>query len=157
MDLTIVIVNWNGGRLLTRCLESLRAHAAGAAVIVVDNNSSDGSRESAASEFPEFQVINSGANLGFGRANNLARKLIKTGNVLFLNPDTEVMEGALQRALRCLEEHPDVGAVGCKMLTPEGEVQQLGLQWRLTPWTVLLELLFITERSRRHLRSWLPG
>jgi len=75
MDLTIVIVNWNGGELLCRCLRSIRASRQPFAVrvIVVDNNSHDGSGEQAQREFPEFHIFNSGANLGFGRANNLVR------------------------------------------------------------------------------------
>ena len=69
-ELTIVIVNWNGGQLLMRCLDSIRASRCDAEldVIVVDNHSSDGSREAAAVAFPEFRVIDSGTNLGFGRA-----------------------------------------------------------------------------------------
>jgi hypothetical protein len=158
MDLTIVIVNWNGGDLLTRCLASIRAHAGSGrvGVLVVDNDSSDGSREAAAAAFPEFRVINSGSNLGFGRANNLARGLVDTPVVLFLNPDTELMEGTLERAARCLQERPDVGAVGCRMLDAHGRVQELGLQWPTTPATALFELLFVSERSRRLLRRWLP-
>ena len=158
MDLTIVIVNWNGGQLLMRCLESIRAHACSRriAVIVVDNDSTDGSREAATAAFPGFRVINSGSNLGFGRANNLARSLVDTPLVLFLNPDTELMPGALDRAIQCLEQRPDVGALGCRMLEPDGTVQELGLQWSMTPWTALLELLFVSHRSWRYLRRWLP-
>ena len=157
-NLAIVIVNWNGGRLLQRCLESIRASRCSAEldVIVVDNHSTDGSREAAAAGFPEFRVIDSGSNMGFGRANNLAATLTDSSVVLFLNPDTELMEDTLEQALRCLNGHPEVGALGCRMLYPDGRVQELGLQWHLTPWTALLELLFITSRSRHYFRRWLP-
>src|SRR5688572_488767 len=159
MDLTIVIVNWNGGQLLRRCLESIRVSRCDAElhVIVVDNHSSDGSREAAAVAFPDFRVIDSGSNLGFGRANNLAAALTNSSVVLFLNPDTELMEDTLEQALQCLERHPEVGALGCRMLYLDGRVQELGLQWHLTPWTVLLELLFLTPRSQRYFRRWLPA
>ena len=158
MDLTIVIVNWNGGEMLLRCLESIRRHggADGPAVIVVDNDSADGSREQAAAAFPEFRVLNSGGNLGFGRANNLARQMVTTSAVLFLNPDAELRPGTLDLLVGCLGSHPEVGAIGCRMLTPEGEVQELGLQWTMTPLTALCELLFVTDRTRRYLRRWLP-
>lgn len=158
MDLTIVIVNWNGGRLLMRCLESIRVHAgsSGVEVIVVDNASTDGSRESAEKAFPEFRVIDSGANLGFGRANNLARNLVKTSMVLFLNPDAELLEGSLDRAVCCLAEHPDAAALGCRMIHADGSTQALGLQWPLTPWTVLVEFLLAGDRVRHRLRRWLP-
>lgn len=156
--LTVVIVNWNGGSLLTRCLHSLKSHPCvdGMNVVVVDNDSSDGSRETAIAEFPDIRVINSGANLGFGRANNLARAFVDTPFVLFLNPDTEVLAGALDRALNCIVERPEVGAVGCRMMEPDGTVQELGLQWSMTPLTALAELLLVTRNSRKGLRRWLP-
>ena len=157
-DLSIVIVNWNGGDLLLRCLHSIRASRCTASldVLVVDNHSNDGSREAAAAAFPEFRVIDSGSNLGFGRANNLARDLTDSRVVLFLNPDTELREDALHRAMECLARHPDVGALGCRMVYPDGQVQELGLQWNASPLTVLAELLMAGERSRRLLRRWLP-
>ena len=66
MSLTLIIVNWNGGAMLRACLASIAATAGPLAVqvIVVDNASRDGSREAAAREFPQFTVLNSGANLG---------------------------------------------------------------------------------------------
>jgi GT2 family glycosyltransferase len=158
VDLAIVIVNWNGGQLLVRCLESIAASQCSASidVLVVDNHSVDGSREEATSRFPQFRVIDSGANFGFGRANNLARGLTDSRFVLFLNPDAELREDTVEGVLRCLDAHADVGALGCKMRYPDGELQELGLQWQLNPLTVLAELLFITDSSQRYLRRWLP-
>jgi GT2 family glycosyltransferase len=76
--------------------------------------------------------------------------------VLFLNPDTELLDGALEEVVRCVRQRREVGAAGCKMLEPNGTVQELGLQWSMSPWTALLELLLVTERSRHYLRSLLP-
>lgn len=156
--LTIVIVNWNGGELLLRCLRSIRASQTSfpVKVIVVDNDSGDGSREAAQREFPEFNIFNSGANLGFGRANNLARPLTDTPLVLFLNPDTELKPDTLEKCVQCLREKPDVGALGCKMLYPDGTVQQQGIQWHLTPWRAFLELMLVTQYSRKRWSRWLP-
>ena len=148
--LTVVIVNWNSGELLLRCLRSIRASRTCFAVkvIVVDNDSSDGSREAAQRLFPEFHIFNSGANLGFGRANNLARPLTDTPLVLFLNPDTELKPDTLERCASCLREHPEVGALACKMLYPDGTVQQQGIQWHLTPWRAFVELMLVTRDTR---------
>jgi GT2 family glycosyltransferase len=156
--LTIVIVNWNGGELLLRCLSSIRASQSPfpVKVIVVDNNSCDGSRERAQREFPEFTVLNSGGNLGFGRGNNLARPLADTPLVLFLNPDTELRSDTLQRVVECLECRPDVGALGCKMIYPDGTVHEQGLQWFASPATVFLELLLTEGVRRRWGQRWLP-
>lgn len=156
--LTIVIVNWNGGELLLRCLRSIRASRTTfpVRVIVVDNDSRDGSREAAQREFPDYNIFNSGSNLGFGRANNLAKPLADTPLVLFLNPDTELRPDTLERSVRCLREHADAGALGCKMLYPDGTVQDQGIQWHLTPWRVFVELLVVRRENRRRLARWLP-
>lgn len=158
MELTIVIVNWNGGELLLRCLRSIRASRQSFAVkvIVVDNNSRDGSREAAQREFPEYHIFNSGANLGFGRANNLARPLTQTPLVLFLNPDTELFEDSLTRMVAGIRQRPEVGILGCQMRYPSGEIQELGLQYFPTPGREFLSDLFLTRGLRKRLRRWLP-
>jgi hypothetical protein len=158
MDLTIVIVNWNGGELLQRCLQSIRASHTSftVKVIVVDNDSQDGSREQAQRDFPEFHIFNSGSNLGFGKANNLARPITDTPLVLFLNPDTELKPDTLEKSVQCLLEHPNVGALGCKMLYLDGTVQQQGIQWHLTPWRVFVEMMLVTRDTPRRFARWLP-
>lgn len=158
MDLTIIIVNWNGGEMLFRCLESIRASRTSFAVkvIVVDNDSSDGSREEAQRRFPEFHIFNSGANLGFGRANNLARPIVHTPLVLFLNPDTELRVDTLEISVKCLLQQPDVGALSCKMLYPNGVVQEQSVQWHLNPWRAFLELALVTRVLGRCRKNWPP-
>jgi GT2 family glycosyltransferase len=158
MDVSIIIVNWNGGDMLLECLDSI-AKAEGdlkVQVIVVDNASKDGSREAAQARFPRYEIINSGANLGFGKANNLARTMVKSDLVLFLNPDTILFENSLKPAIDFIRAHPDVGAVGCKMRYPTGEVHEQGLQYVPSPWTEFLNLLFMSTRTRRWFAKWLP-
>jgi len=152
--LTIIIVNWNGGDKLLRCLRSIRASRTSfpVKVIVVDNNSTDGSRERAAAEFPEYHIVNTGANLGFGRGNNYARPWVDTPLVLFLNPDTELFPDTLEKAVHSLLSRPRVGILGCQMRDPDGTVQELGLQWFPTPGRVFLELMV-----PGWLRRGLPG
>jgi GT2 family glycosyltransferase len=158
VDLTIIIVNWNGGDLILRCLESIRAthNPFKVKVIVVDNDSRDGSREAAQKAFPEYHIVNSGSNLGFGRANNFARNLVDTPLVLILNPDTELLEDTLRICVAYLTSHPEVGALGCQMLYPDGQVQAQGLQWFPTPWTIFLEHVFVTRNPSKTIRRWLP-
>ena len=141
--LTIVIVNWNGGEKLIRCLRSIRDSQVSfpLKIIVVDNDSADGSREQATAEFPEFTIVNTGANLGFGRGNNYARPWVDTPLVLFLNPDTELFPDTLEKAVVTLLARPRVGLLGCQMRDPDGTVQELGLQWFPTPSRVFLELV----------------
>lgn len=158
MDLTIIIVNWNCGQLLLDCLASISANSGGLRlqVIVVDNASRDGSCERAQQEFPQFTVVNSGANLGFGRANNLARPLVKSDLVLFLNPDTVVFQDSLSRMVEGIRQRPEVGILGCQMRYPSGEIQQLGLQYFPTPGREFLSDLLLTRGLRKRLRRFLP-
>jgi GT2 family glycosyltransferase len=158
LDLTIVIVNWNAGDMLRNCLASIRnaPKARKVEVIVIDNASADGSREMASREFPEFQVINSGANLGFGKANNLARPHVRTPLVLFLNPDTVVLGNALDQMAAFLESHPETGALSCQMKYQDGSVQGLGIQWFPTPITEFFQLALLSAGSRKFLGRILP-
>lgn len=159
MNLTIIIVNWNTSDMLKECLYSIRKTIEPTSVktIVVDNSSSDGSREMVAALFPEVNLINSGGNVGFSRANNLAIPLTDTPFILFLNPDTILLENAVKRMIAAMSNDHSVGAVGCKMKSPGGKVQELGLQWRRrTPLTELLTLLFLSEKSIQKFRKFLP-
>lgn len=120
--LTIIIINWNTGRLLNRCLASLAALPEKALikrVIVVDNASGDDSIEQAKRvQGLPVQCMELRENIGFARANNIGLKeLASDGNhVLLLNPDTEVQPGALQAMLDFLESHPKAGIVGPRLL-----------------------------------------
>jgi hypothetical protein len=158
LDLTIIIVNWNAGDMLRNCLASISnaPKSRKVDVIVIDNASADGSRDMASREFPEFQVINSGANLGFGKGNNLARSHVRTPLVLFLNPDTVVLGNALDEMASFLEAHPETGAVGCQMKDEDGTVQGLGLQWFPSPWTEFLQLAFLSAGTQKWLARFLP-
>lgn len=155
MHTTVVIVNWNGGSMLMDCLTSIHQHAPGYRVIVVDNDSSDGSREKAQTQFPQYQIFNSGDNLGFGRANNLAREIATTEYILFLNPDTIILGNAIQEMEKTLDDMPDVGMLGCKMRYPSGEVQEQGLQLYPSPWTVGLNFL-LTSKTTLWCKKVLP-
>src|SRR5690349_10571297 len=93
VDVSVCIVSWNVKELLRDCLNSLKANAGDVnyETIVVDNESSDGSAQMVRSEFPWVALVDPKANLGFGRANNLAYANSKGRWVLLLNPDTVVL------------------------------------------------------------------
>jgi N-acetylglucosaminyl-diphospho-decaprenol L-rhamnosyltransferase len=144
--------------LLRRCLQSIhqRVDPRFAQVLVIDNNSEDGSREMAQREFPGMQVMNSGGNRGFGKANNLARNLVTTPLVLFLNPDTEILEDALPAMVSFMHSHSEVGALGCKMREANGALHELPLQWSPSPWTQFLHLTLATSNMPPILKKLLP-
>ena len=125
LDLSIIIVNYNVKDLLKACLTSVYHQAKGFSfeVFVVDNASSDGSADMVAEEFPNVKLIRNEDNLGFSKANNVGIKQSKGNNVLLLNPDTIVLNNALQKMIYFLENHPEVGIVGPELLNPDGSVQ----------------------------------
>jgi GT2 family glycosyltransferase len=124
--LSIIIVSYNTRDLLRQCLLSLQAtrlKAGSLEVIVVDNNSLDGSGEMVAEEFPQVHLIRMEANVGFAAANNRALTSARGKYVLLLNSDTVVPEGALAQLLMAVESRSDIGIAGCRLLNPDGTPQ----------------------------------
>ncbi len=158
MNLSIIIVNWNTKEFLEKCLRSIESNSGDCAVqtIVVDNNSADGSREMVTRGFPRVTLINSGGNLGFARANNLGLARAEAPLVLFLNPDTEINAGALERMVVFMQGNPDVGGLGCKIRDVSGTIQQLGLQWFPSPLTEFLKFLAVSDRTYQKLPRFFP-
>jgi N-acetylglucosaminyl-diphospho-decaprenol L-rhamnosyltransferase len=128
VDLSIIIVNWNVRELLRQCLDSVWARGGLAAerlqVIVVDNDSKDGSAEMVAREFPAAELIANRDNLGFGKANNQALPQCRGRQVMLLNPDTLVLDGALKALVDHMDAHPDVAVTGCRLLNGDGSLQR---------------------------------
>lgn len=127
-ELSVIIVSWNVRDDVLRCLEALRQNSkeADAEILLVDNASGDGTVEAVREHFPAVRVIANRTNAGFPRANNQALALARGRYVLFLNPDTEVGPSCLATCMRTLEEHPDIGMVGCRLEYPDGSIQPEG-------------------------------
>ncbi len=130
IELAIVIVSWNVRDLLCRCLRAVEASLAGSGIayeiIVVDNQSADGTPEALRAAFPRVRLIEAGENLGFAAGNNLALRELLARDVpfiLLLNPDTEPVGDAIPRLVRFLESHPDLVAVGPQLRYADGGVQ----------------------------------
>jgi len=123
MQLSIIIVNYNVKHFLLQCLQSVQKAIAGIAaeVFVVDNASSDGSVEMLKEKFPWVHLIANSENVGFSCANNQAIKLAKGDFVLLLNPDTLVEEDTFLKCMDFMNETPDAGALGVKMINGNGE------------------------------------
>ena len=124
---SIIIVNWNEKEMLRKCLESIKSNTIyyPYEIIVVDNNSNDGSQEMIKMYFPWVKLIENKENLGFSRANNIGIKTSKGEYVLLLNNDTEVKKGWLMNLIEFAENNKKFGVVGPKLLYQDGSVQQL--------------------------------
>ncbi len=123
--LSVLIVNWNTKDLLRACIESIRQFPPNEPleVIVVDNFSSDGSAEMVRERFPDVQLIDPGKNTGYAAGNNLAFERASGQWLLTLNPDTEMVEGTMNNALRILKTYPEYGALGIKQVGADGSIQ----------------------------------
>jgi N-acetylglucosaminyl-diphospho-decaprenol L-rhamnosyltransferase len=136
--LTVVIVHYNTPALLRGCLRSLRDCTVPLQVVVVDNGSPDRAVEALSGEFPEVRFILNQENRGYAAANNQGMRLqtspLPPGGrevgsdlppaMLLLNPDTVVQPGTLERLVAFMEDHPRVGAVGPRLLNPDGSLQE---------------------------------
>lgn len=112
MSLSVIILNWNGEKLLRQFLPTAMRYTSGKDVelIVADNGSSDSSVEWIRANCPEVKIIELGENLGFAGGYNKAISMVSSEYVLLLNSDVEVTEGWWQPLLSFMEKHPDVGA-----------------------------------------------
>lgn len=122
MKLSIIVVNYNVEFFLEQCLLSVKQAISGldAEVWVVDNNSVDGSVPMIRKRFPWVKLIESKENVGFSRGNNLAIRQSKGEYVLLLNPDTVVEEDTFTKVVDFMDQHPDAGGLGVKMIDGKG-------------------------------------
>ncbi len=125
VDLSICIVNWNTESQLKECLRSIYDHTEGITyeIFVVDNASRDGSVEMVRNSFPDVDLIANQENRGFAAANNQAIRLASGSYVILLNPDTVIMDNALGAMVRFMENHPEAGAIGPKLVNADGSLQ----------------------------------
>jgi GT2 family glycosyltransferase len=118
-------VNYNGGELVLRCLESVYQGAAGIPleVIVVDNASGDGSPSAIADRFPQVRLVRNAQNRGFATAVNQGLRLARGDYIILLNNDASFLESRLPGLVRFMEGHPEAAVVGPKVLNPDGSIQ----------------------------------
>lgn len=122
--LSIVIVNYNTEDLISNCLKTIKQqYDRSIEVHVVDNNSRDKSVEVIEKNFPWVNLIKNHENRGFARANNSAIAQCKGKYIFFLNPDTGVKPGALKTIVQYMEEHPEVGLAGTRLIFPDNTPQ----------------------------------
>lgn len=121
--LSVIIVNYNVRHFLTNCLDSIqksRHPDFDLQVIVVDNNSADGSVHVIRQSYPWVTLIENKENLGFAKANNQGFAIAGGQYILSLNPDTILQEDTLALCWQYMEQHPDCGVLGVKMIDGSG-------------------------------------
>ena len=162
-DLSIIILNYNVKELLLNCLKSIfdsKGKEDNWQIIVVDNASADGSVEAvkekykvigidsrfhgndkeqiASSKTPRndnvVELVENKTNLGFSAGNNVGVKKTRAPVILFLNPDTLAVDGAISKSLKYLESNPDIGALTCRVELPDGKLDYSCHRGFPTPW-----------------------
>lgn len=122
VDVSVVIVTYNVREFLEQALESVERASAGLSVEtwVVDNDSADGTAEMVRQRFPDVHFIANEENVGFATANNQALRQMNGRYALVLNPDTILQEDTLRELVAFMDDHPETGAAGCRILNPDG-------------------------------------
>jgi GT2 family glycosyltransferase len=152
MILSILIISYNTREMTLECLRSVfrESRTDGFEVIVVDNASTDASPDAIESEFAgRITLVRSPENLGFARANNAAAAHATGEFLLLLNPDTVVLDGAIDRLLAFARERPDAGIWGGRTVFADGSLNPASCWTRQTLWSLLCQAAGLSSAFRR--------
>lgn len=152
LDLSIIVVSYNTREMTLDCLASIAAETVTVSyeVIVVDNNSSDQSAAAIARQFPEVKLIALDSNVGFARANNLAAKQARGRRLLLLNPDTIILDCAIDRLLEFADANASFHVWGGRTVFPDGSLNRTSCFRRISLWNLLCFALGLTYFGRRN-------
>ncbi|MCA8956284.1 MAG: glycosyltransferase family 2 protein [Planctomycetes bacterium] len=152
IDVSVVVVTWNSAAEIEGCLRSVLAQrgALRQEVLVVDNASGDGTAALVREHFPEVTLIANDDNRGFAAGNNQAFARARGRYVLCLNPDTVVVDRAIERCVEYADQHPRIGVLGCQVWRDEQRIQRTCFAFP-GPWSLLqiaLGMHRLAPRSR---------
>ncbi|MDY3252610.1 MAG: glycosyltransferase family 2 protein [Prevotella sp.] len=163
MKISVVIVNYNVKYYVGQCIDSVRRALQGidSEIIVVDNHSRDGSVDYL-SKIEGVRIIESGHNLGFSKANNIAIRQSTAEYVLMLNPDTIVAEDAIRMIIDFADSHPQAGGIGVRMYNDWGTTARESRRGLPSPMTSFYKIIGLSKRLPLHRKygryymGWLP-
>jgi len=137
-DLSIIIISYNTKELTLACLQSIFQQTGDISfeVIVLDNDSQDGSAKAIAAAFPQVKLLAHSENLGFAGGNNLAAKKGAGEYILLINPDTVVLDGAIQKLLRFAKANPAAGIWGGRTLFADKSLNPASCWRKPTLWEI---------------------
>jgi GT2 family glycosyltransferase len=153
VTIDVVVVSYNSAADLPACLESVAAAATATVrprVIVVDNDSTDGSAELVESAYPSARLVRSGGNLGFARAVNVGAATGDGDFVLLLNPDASLLPGALESLVAFALEHPEHGLYGGRVVQPDGTNDPSSCWGAMTLWSSFCFATGLSTAFPRH-------
>jgi GT2 family glycosyltransferase len=143
MQLSVIILNYNVRYFLELCVLSVESALQNidSEIIVVDNNSSDGSCEMIKSRFPNVKLIQNNQNAGFPKGNNIGVSQAKGDYVCILNPDTVVAEDTFEKVLKFAQKQKDLGIVGVKLIDGAGNFLPESKRGIPTPWVAFSKIM----------------
>ena len=153
--LPVVVVAYNAGRFLRRCVAAVLDSSIPTTVVVVDNASDDGSIEALGRCYhgdPRVRILRNSENLGFAAASNRALRLIGGKYLVFLNPDCFVQKDSLQRLREQMDDRPRMGMAGCLVRNPDGSEQAGARRSIPTPWRTFVRILHLDRLFPGHPR-----
>lgn len=160
MNLSVIIVTWNSEKFIQNCLDSIFVSGGDLRheIIVVDNDSSDKTAKIIQEFYPKVNLIANKENLGYAKANNQGIEESQGEYVLLLNPDTQFLENSMTLMYEFMEENPQVGALGPKLLNPDKTIQPSAREFPTFP-TLLWEFSGLSRLfpKSRIFGSWRMG
>lgn len=147
VELTVIVVSFNTRKMTIECLRSVveQTRITSYEIIVVDNNSHDDSCVAIRSEFPNVTLIELAKNIGFARANNLAAQKAQGHQILLLNPDTVVLDGAIDRLISFAKRNPSSLIWGGRTVSADGLVDPTSVWRRMSLWSVFCNCFFLSR------------
>jgi GT2 family glycosyltransferase len=148
---SVLVVSYNSAADLPGCLDSVAASGGlPVEVVVVDNDSADGSADLVATRYPAARLIRGGGNLGFARAVNLAADSATGEYLLLLNPDAVLRPGALSALLDFARRNPSHGIYGGRVVTADGTNDPSSCWGAMTPWSLFCFATGLSTGFARH-------
>jgi GT2 family glycosyltransferase len=149
--LSLILVTWNAKHYVHECLVSLcqQELSVNAEIIVVDNASSDGTPAMVRTEFPHIMLVENPTNLGFSTANNIGIKKARGEYLCLINSDVNVPPHCLQTIYNFMVQHPKIGVLGPRMLTPEGAIGRSYMRFP-TLWNCMCSALSLSKVCRNN-------
>ena len=150
MDVSVIIINYKSCALVMQCIESIvrETDAGSYEIIVVDNDSRDGARETICSVFPDVRWIDMGYNAGFARANNAGMRMAVGRYHLILNADTLITDRAISKSVTLLKNYPGAAGCGVQLLNTDGTAQISGAHFVTGGLNTLLPLPYLGRLVR---------
>lgn len=153
-QVSIIILNYNTFQLTCNCIESIFQFTKDVEfeIILVDNNSTECDAKLFSARYPNIQLIKSNENGGFAKGNNLGIQQVKSEYILLLNSDTYLVEDAISKCFQHIQKEKLNNVIGCKMIYPNGKIQNTARRFRSISWEILdgfRVILFLLPYQKR--------